>query len=275
MKKVYYLLSAVSMASLLTFSACNKDDDTPSVAAPACKLVKFVSNAEDYSTVEYNAQDKLIKISDYNGGELDEYIVLEYNSQGQVAKTVGYENGVLDWYTTFEYNAKGQISKATDFDSDNTSDYFTTYEYDANGNRTKSTSKEMQDGVTKTFTTLFEYSNGNLVKETENAGSTEQEVTTHEYYTDKEDKLRAFKEMAVGGFEEVGATPSKNLVKKSVRSSSGDSYTQTYTSSYVYEFNEKGFPVKEIASNVSSYTSGATTSTSSDTYSSSYEYQCK
>jgi hypothetical protein len=262
---------AILTTSLCLTTSCKKDDEdaTPNVVTTECLITKQTDSGGDINGIYiYDTQRRLIKFAEDESNASD-YATLEYDNSNRVTKILGYEEGKLDATTLIEYNSQGKWSKITETYEGETEVDITTAEYDGNGNRIKI------NNANSTYT--FEYSNGNLIKSVEtekNSGGTTvyTSTSTFEYYTDKENKLTAFEELYGLGYE---GTPSKNMVKKRSRISGGSTIPNVYT--YMYEYNEKGFPTKVTESNSDYDTNGDGKIDSLDTQSSSglYTYQCK
>lgn len=254
-RSTFFLSLALLMASLLLTTSCKKDNPDPIdpfKIEPACKLLKAISNDGYVEELSYDDKARLIKYSYQDG-----YWKYEYDNNNRVVKVLSYRGDTLQGTRVLEYNATGQWNKSTYTLAESNHVSVTTAEYDNNGNRIKIVSKDIDGNVR--FTRTFEYAGGNLTKETyveENQGSTDTRITAFEYYTDKGNKLREFYEVALIGY--LG-TPSKNMVKKEKYSS------QASSSTYAYEFNEQGFPIKWIRTKEGSPTQYTTT----------FEYLCK
>lgn len=231
-------LSLVTTA-ITILSSCNKDDGpTPGPdAILACKVTKIIDEDGEIVNVEYDSKDRITKMIDIEDGD-DYSQVYEYDNNNRVIKISYFDGTQPDGSSTVEYNSNGQWTKMLATESGDTDTYLA--EYDGNGNRTKITEKDQTNNTN--YTTTFEYANGNVMKETRTStvgGTPYTSTTAYEYYMDKEDKLKPLKELLSMGYT---GTASKNMVKKAT-------YTYSFGGStsidnYTYEYNDKGFPTK-------------------------------
>ncbi len=274
MKKIQCLLGAFSVAFLVSFSGCKEEKEVTPVTVPiACKPVRITPGTGEqnsYRELEYNAQNKLTKVTEYLNGVAGSYHSIDYNAAGQAVKATSYENNAVAWTALFEYNSRGQLTRQTNFNSANTSNFSSTFEYDADGNRTKAMYQGFHDGAEHTGTRLYQYSNGNLVERIENQGTPDEEVVTYEYFMDKEDALKFYMNVPLVYFlslSEGVETPNRNVLKKLTHTRKEDSNTYTSTKEFTYEFNDKGFPTVNHVKMTDSQGSGQ--------YAYTFRYECQ
>lgn len=273
---VLSLLGKTCVLVALLFSGCSKENDPdPAPARPACKVIKT-----DFSTgptnlisqFTYDSEDRIKEMVTTNGTQKFSSVSYEYNPQGQLTQQTTREyvyDAQLNEKTTtrtftFQYNAKGQafqyqgVVTSTDPTAPQGT-YAYACEYDSQGNRTKVTITS-SSGAPSVY--LYEYQDGNCTKATYRAGEASEFSIAYEYYLDRENKSRTSTSVSL-----LNSPANKNWVKK---------YTETYKSSpgsnttveNTYEFNDKGFPVKNTA--VSRFNNG-----SPFTSVTTFEYACQ
>ncbi len=96
---------------------------------------------------------------------------------------------------------------------------------------------QTQGGKDQTQVILYEYKDGDCVKATNTSDSFGETIFLMEYYPGQENKNREDATLYLSG-----GVPSKHMLKKSaVTSNDGSGFTSAFT----YEYNERGYPVKE------------------------------
>lgn len=269
MKKISIYLRALPLVALLAFFGCDRDKDvTPNT--PACIPVKQTLQTEGgrspelYVDIEYNAQEKPIRITSQAMGETGWYNLLEYDDKGHLTKTTYYVAGQVREYQVYEYNQAARLVKATYHDAGGSISATFSHEYDSKGNRIKTMYESKQWGGSPTSTTTtYEYAGGNLVRSIATGDGWSGSTTEYEYYLDREHKLGTYEATV------YGTVPNRNMLKKITQTYPNSGGSSTYTYDYTYEYNDKGFPTKMIWVSKGSQTPDVYTHTTS------YEYQCR
>jgi hypothetical protein len=269
MKRISIYLNVLPLVAFLTFSGCNREKDV-APNTPACKPVKQTIHSVDgtepdtHIAVEYNAQEKLSRVSVQTEGLTGQYSLLEYGPTGHLVKlTAYYSDGQVSNYQVYEYNQAGRLVKVTYHDADGTVSNTFTLEYDSNGNRVKTVSQSNASGTEQASSTTYEYAGGNVVRSTDTGGLFGGMVTEYEYYLDRENKLSTYEEIV------YGEVSSRNLLKKRTRTFPKSIEGFMYTSEFTYEYNDKGFPTKVISTSKNNQMPGIHTTEAL------YEYQCR
>ena len=243
-------------------------------------MAKTIHASDEYQTFQYDAQNRLVKVTDYYNNQVDEEFTYDY-SESQIIRKI-YEEGELLETLTYQ-TANGRVASSTVTEQDSVTDVFTdstgntttttsistavrttVYEHNAEGLLTKrlETNVFTRAGVptmTNRDTTSYTYQNGNLVTEVYSSPSG-RSTTTYEYYTDKKNSLLSW------GDDDwfLVSKPNKNPVKKITYV--GDQQTEAY--SFVYLYNAEGLILKETVTQ----TSGAQQQSPEST---DFEYNCK
>lgn len=224
-----FVVLAILATSFSLTTSCKKEEGHTSSGTISESLVTKETYSDGDNTVYmYDTQNRLIKLHD--GDSDSDNIQFAYDTNNRLAKIMNFANNVLKGSGVVAYNSQGKWTKITSSWPGEVDTDVTTAVYDADGNRVKIS--------TSTETYTFHYSDGNLIKSiytNKNSNAT----TTYEYYTDKQNKIGTFEEMSNLG---IGGTPSKNMLKKELFTSSHSS-TPTITH-YSYEYNAEGFPTK-------------------------------
>jgi hypothetical protein len=198
-----------------------------------CKVSSFGLPDEIGFVFNYDAIGKIININYTDYG--DEYrIFFTYNSLGQIIKTEYYDvyEGVteLTAYDVFTYNAQGQVIQFYENDGNIGAYFDVTYE--------GQTVKFSTDYYDSEF--IYQYSNGNVVKETINVtlyGDVYTETTTYQFDT----KRNFWKPLNIPQpFSTIYAwmESENNMTKETYTDFEGYSSTATYQ----YAYNSEGYP---------------------------------
>jgi hypothetical protein len=150
--------------------------------------------------------------------------------------------------------------------------------YDGMGNRIEII-KKANNKVYRSY--IFEYSNGNLIKQAKSYYNTDGSLQftnyyTYEYNMSKENKLASFESLTGHGHvteDRLGEepTPSKHMLK-TVKTMSSDGSAVSSSANFDYEYNDKGFPIKLTISGDDLNGDGQTNSNDVVLYT--YEYDC-
>ena len=290
MKKLR-LLVLLCVAGSLAFNGCKKGDGDPEVeveagggiTTPGGKTCTLTKQSEEggtyYETYEYDSQNRVVKVKEYDGNVLDDYTTISYGSSQIVVKdfegtatqadettTYNVSNGMVTGYTETEtYTNTGGVVET----------YASTYtfEHNSEGYLTKSKQVSTQSStepgsITNTYTyeTTFTYSNGNLVSEVESYGSGDVSTTTYEYYADIKNTLVLDDNLLI-------SKPNKNAVKKATRSTVHQGQTgSTSVTNYTYVVNSDKLITKSTRVEVDSFP-GQSSQTHTEIMN--YEYSCK
>lgn len=282
LKLLMLLLVAVSIG----FTGCKNNDDEPetktadgTIKTPSGKscLISKIKYDSEHEVIEYDSQNRPVKISYFDGTTLEGYETISYSSSQIVVKN--YDDGQLEETITFIVSngvVTGQTETYTRTDNGVTYTTVTqrTFEHNAEGFLTKMISNETTTSnpasATQSYktTTVYTYQNGNLTSEVstyiENGtNNTETRTSTYEYYTDKMNTLPFDEE------DFLLTKPNKNPVKKKTESHSQQG-SSTYISNYTYTYNSDGLITKKVDVNTSS-NPGSTPSTDETIF----EYNCK
>lgn len=276
--KISFSVLFLCLISLTFLNSCKKDEDdsNPTQTRPLCQISKLY-NADkptDYTLYQYDKQGKPLQSTNFFEGKEKAVLTYEYNPQGRLIKLTikdKYQRETMDVTDvfTFEYNAQGQVTKYTKARPIPQEGYYSeapyvaTCEYDAEGNRTKKTIT-FSNGAPPQVT-IFTYQNGNCIKSVSKAGSTFERIFKYEYYLDQENKTRPFDQTSVLAYQ-PGPMGNKNMLKKAITTDKENPEYINSTIQYTYEYNEKGFPTKNIIAYTSQHYSFTTTN--------SLEYEC-
>jgi len=257
----------------------SKVTDTVNNPIKACKIDRITYSGDDYQTYQYDSQNRIVKISDYYQGTIDEEFTYTY-SDTQIIKKI-YEEGELLETLTYHL-ANGRPSSSTTTEVDTITDVTT----DSTGNQTTKTSvrttvrsttfqhnaegfltqKIETNNITQTGnptystadTSTYTYFNGNLNTEVYTSGPSK--VTkTYEYYTDKTNTLP----VEVDDDEFLLTKPSKNPPKKITTAYKTGTDTSTYVSTITYTYDSEGLITK------------GTFAEGQQSYSTDFLYNCK
>ncbi|MDJ1469574.1 hypothetical protein QNI19_11300 [Cytophagaceae bacterium DM2B3-1] len=222
----------------ITFS-CKKDDEPTTPAVNNDCLVTREEDAEDYVLLEYNADGKIIKTASYDktkSNALESTLFTDY-VDGKVEKIRifynGKTSGTPDITAMATTDASGKIQTLTAPFLGGVSST-ATFTYSGN-NITKITRNDTQY--------RYEYDgNGNLTKIFYKIGSQTEELLTEYTYDDKPNPHRTYVALLVFGvvFGDIADVVSAN---NPISSKSYDGNTVSSTSTYVYTYNDKGFPL--------------------------------
>ena len=267
------LLKVIVLAGLSLLSSCKDNDVEPSPVEqkPACQLTSIFINSNE-SKFEYDVNDQLIKFI----GAYNNYIKFGYKNNRVEELTYYYDNDeskVTD-IDKIEYNSSGQWTRHS---------YFLSKDedlavYDETENRIEIINKA-NDIVYRSY--IFEYSNGNLIKQSKSNYNTDGSFSftsyyTYEYDVNKENKLASFESLI--GYRYLTETrlgqeptPSKHMLK-TVKTLLSDGSTVSMSASFEYEYNDMGFPTKLTISGGDLNGDGETNSNDVLVYT--YQYDC-
>ena len=106
MKKALKISAIIALLFIIVITSCKKDKKVETLVSNEinCYLTSVLEDDENI-TLSYNADNKLIKVTDSSSVEW--FGTCEYNSIGQLVKMSSYNNGELSDYDTIIYNANG------------------------------------------------------------------------------------------------------------------------------------------------------------------------
>ncbi|WP_146153642.1 hypothetical protein [Adhaeribacter arboris] len=244
--------------------------------ASFCRVAKLydLNDTTQYTLYQYGYQNRVLQAKGYYKGKEKSTITYEYNNLGQLITVDVRErnfdfaqeyNGGYHQVYTFEYNSQGQVAKyvTSDLQNNNPGPIFETIcTYDSEGNRIKTTTTVLATALTAV--SYFTYENGNCVKAIINEGQESERTNLYEFDLTKENKLQAF-EQASNLSNLLGPTANKNMLLLETRSYKV--YTATSgTFEFFQEYNDQGYPTKQIFTRTSSYGQGTTSRL--------FEYDC-
>lgn len=243
MKKFLCLFSALT----LVLTSCSSDDEnSENLILP--KTVSYTySDAEednDKAVVEYNG-NKIVSTS-YTENDKEVYTytgdlitkIVDFASEGNISSTneFTYENGKL------------KIDLLTEISENNTYISNTVYTHNNDGTISYKTYSDINTTDDyKTSEGVLTYSNGNLIKKTENYKEGSSYVKTYEYDT----KSNPFKNIL--GYNlliDYDTTSNLNNVTKMTNVYNNGNSGSTNVFIYTYEYNDKGYPVKQVETNL-------------------------
>ncbi len=235
------------MSAVVFFNSCSSNDDNEP-AEKKLLLSKVTTTYYDdptnlktsVETSEYNSQGQLIKNVFKNG-----ISIIEYNNDKPI-KIYNYNNKQeLIYYSQFFYTGN-QLNKVESIYPDSTSNRTLTYSYNPNGQLISSSLCQSTDCSSPGITT-YTYSGDNVSVESTTYGKTIVINLKDEYvydnkltpYTNTNKYLRLFMGRTV--------TLSKNnyTANRSYFKNNGN-WEPGETTTYTYEYNNSGLPVKAI-----------------------------
>ncbi|MDM1555763.1 hypothetical protein HX126_14460 [Chryseobacterium indologenes] len=242
--KNYLFLGLVSATAL--FNSCSSDDNDAN--GKKLLLSKVTTTYYDdpskpkttVETSEYNSQGELIK-SAYNGGN----VIFEY-SNGKPIKANYYNNKQqLDYYSKFYYTGN-QLNKVESIYENSNSNRTLTYTYNPNGQLASSSLCQSTDCSNPSMIS-YTYSGDNVSVETSLLGGTIPITDKSEYtydnklspYTNTNKYLRILMGRAI-----TLSTNNYTIDKNSFKNN--DNWVPSETTTYTYEYNSSGLPVKAI-----------------------------
>jgi hypothetical protein len=234
MKKTLLILVAATLALLPT--SCKKettktDNGGGNGAATTCLVISV-----DGGAIVYDAQNRITSMN--QDGQAATYT---YSGNKAIVAIIGDSMNVNAEYTLNSSNYPASGKFVTSYMGIPITLNFT-YTYDSEGHCTKSKQSITFFGQELNSIVDYEYTNGNLTKETayDEVTPEEKDVTTYTYFTDKTDS-RALS-MSKTFIIDVQGKGSKNLIKQSVTTDlDGSSVIVNYT----YEYDATGKVTKE------------------------------
>lgn len=244
MKKILCLFGALA----LVLTSCSSDDEnSENLILPKTVTYKYsdaegdndkaviVYNGNKIVSAGYSASDK--EVYTYTGDLITK--IEDFASEGNISSTneFTYENGKL------------KIDLLTEISGDNTYISKTVYTHNNDGTISYVTYSDVNTiDDNKTSEGVLTYSNGNLVKKTENYKAGSSYIKTYEYDT----KNSPFKNVL--GYNllidyDTMATQN-NVTKMTNVYSNGESGGSTSVFTYTYEYNDKEYPVKQVETNL-------------------------
>jgi hypothetical protein len=232
----------LKVKSLLVFfvavfiTACDKDDPAPVIK---CYLTNSSYSSSGGSSSQdvynYSSDNQLTTVVSTETGASPTTTTVTYDSKGNISK-IQYGFGHLELL----YDANNNLIQEDDFDG-TALDSRRTFEYNSSNQMTKEQYYKIgaNNTATKDAYATFEYANTtskNPVRRKElNVDATIDEIIEYQY----DDK-----KTPTGDFLNIGLTDSRsenNVTKEITKDNLG---TTLYTQSYVYEYNDKGYPTK-------------------------------
>ena len=255
MKKTLLILVAATWALLPT--ACKKSTTTTTDNGGGNAGTTCLITSLDSGTVSYDAQNRISSLN--VDGQQATYV---YNGTKVVIAISGDSMDATAEYNlnSMNYPATGKLT--TSFSGiPVTLNY--TYTYNAEGLCTQSKQSVAFFGQEMVSITDYEYTNGNLTKETtyNESSPEEKDITTYTYITDKTDS-RALS-LSKAFIANVQGKGSKNLIKQSTLTTSDGS---TVITDYSYTYDSTGKVISETQTDLDS---GEISSVST------YGYTCK
>ena len=244
MKKILCLFGALT---LVLVSCSSDDENSENLILPKTVTYKY-SDAEgdnDKAVVLYNG-NKIVSAS-YSVSDKEVYTYIgdfitkieDFASEGNISSTneFTYENGKL------------KIDLLTEISGDHTYISKTVYTHNNDGTISYVTYSDINTtDENKTSEGVLTYSNGNLVKKTNNYEGGSSYSKTYEYDT----KNNPFKNVL--GYNlliDYDTTVNLNNVTKMTNVyDNGGAGGSTNVFTYTYEYNDMGYPVKQVETNL-------------------------
>jgi YD repeat-containing protein len=239
-RRYSYPCTIVALLLLLTIPLACKKKDEPSAPLPAVKLACQQVRVEDeagYNLFEYNTDQRIIKVATYDkGNTLESTLWTDYNGN-KLDKIRAYYNGKTsgtpDFTATATTDAEGNILTLTGpFLGGTPSTASFTY------------TGRLVTSITRNTTVYrFEYDGkGNIVKTFYKIGNQAEELLYENTYDTQVNSSQNYVALLIFGvvFGNVSEvfSPNNALTQKTYNGN-----TVKYTDSFVYTYNDKGFPL--------------------------------
>jgi len=275
MRKITFLISLV-LITVTTILSCDKDEETKPQEKklyPTSNIYYDQSEIDGKATFEYDVNKRLSKINWGTNG--DYYSQYEYNTDNELIKVVEYDNNEMCYYDSLEYNANGQLIKIYSYDFYNSKSESSKTHYISTFLGSSLESNFFDDKVKYFSETILngwvtlEYNNEGFITKTSGYSTTgiltgyhineyddEGNITNEKFYwlddsnvinTNKydeiiceyDDKINPFKYLN-GAFLDGSAT--NNVIKKTWIEHYGENYTDVST--FTIEYNDDNYPLK-------------------------------
>lgn len=169
---------ALGLSLLLLVFSCKKDEKNEQT----CRITKVqIEGTNTYAFIyTYDSNGKLIK------SDLGQGLYSTYTWETNKVTVSNYCNNQLSSKEEFTLNNKGQAASSAYYSGGTTLSKNTSFSYNSEGYLIQKTSTLASDN-SKTDTYTFEYTNGNLTKETHaySYSGLPSSETTYEYYPEK------------------------------------------------------------------------------------------
>ncbi|OYU96439.1 MAG: hypothetical protein CFE21_08575 [Bacteroidetes bacterium B1(2017)] len=232
MKKLNLLLIAFV---ILAGTACKKDKttDEPTASTPVtftnCLMTKEVMGDGSYSDYTYNSNKQLTRFYRFTSGDNSKLDLLYTYSGNAVTIT---KSGESKPYQIYYLNSKGFADSLYSANFSGTTKYYFNY------NSAGELIKKIISGEFTNSTILYEYTRGNITKETTIDKSSTSTIT-YDYYYDNVNHLAKTEQARI-------FTPSNKNLTKSL--TIGTSLYGTYS----YDFDSDNKPIKWTFTNTNS-----------------------
>jgi len=246
------------VVAALSLTACgDKDDDAqPVLDQTACKLTQ-VTDEDETSVVEYNANGYISKITMTEADGEDESVYVTtytYDASNKLIKEEYTLDGENDGYTTYEYS-NNLISKSKGY-YDGELQYTAAYTYDSNNRITAIT--EVENGSEEQYSITFAYNSGGNVSQMDTKFMNETFMSVK--YENYDNKLTPF--AAIKGMANPYGGSSKNNPGKETMTFYLSGEPESTVTNYTYQYNSNNLPTK-----ITETSEGSTTV-------SNFTYQC-
>ncbi|WP_157558022.1 hypothetical protein [Niabella aurantiaca] len=244
MKRI--LASTILLVLIVSITSCRKKDQTSDLPQKKVYLSKIITSEESYTTFEYDEQGRMTKQSTYNFAGLYLSYLFYYNTQGQLSSCEqDYTDPSRPGYKfIYSYNADGTIDKMSQTVESGELLFSVSYL-----NTTSGMSLIMKDEAGAN-TSKIEYAFIPGTKNTKelkyyifnNTDESWQMVLHHVLTYDTKTAPYTFYPtgfLSPIGFDELHTlTPRENNILSIKDEDIGS------TSSFTYEYNEEGYPIK-------------------------------
>ncbi|MCJ8164078.1 hypothetical protein MKJ04_04435 [Pontibacter sp. E15-1] len=222
---------------------------------PACLLTEINSGDRGQSSkYYYDANDKLLRIEKFNKGSNQApyaiTITYEYDAKGKILKANYDYDGVPKYYISYEYDAKGRLIKATDYVLNNVQHdlyRYALYEYTAASLVARKVNHFVFGviGNTSVGSETYEYKNGDVSKIQMYSSSGVEAGSIEITYDDKASIYSSLPQVYTSPI-----ASSHNIVTYELKDTKGSTIINNpysvNSSTYSYEYNEQGFPIKQV-----------------------------
>ncbi len=226
-------LVSVCIISLFLLPGCEKENPEIKPADKDFLLSKILTEGKLYQEYIYNNNRKLIRVNYYYDDSVYHFESYTYNSEGK-AVVKEYSD---DYYETYEYDESGRYVKLNQHDNDGEIYRVTEFTYDSNG--------QIEKGVinfrdVETWNISYSYdSSGNVVTRIEGPEQGSQfsrSLSEFEYDDKKNPRYNWGLPTDIVQYNNPLRYYNENMLSCAL--------PPNYI--YQYEYNEDGYPVKEI-----------------------------
>ncbi|MHC2991020.1 hypothetical protein OB13_05270 [Pontibacter sp. HJ8] len=249
MKLKNSFLPAMLFFGVVALSSCEKSEQNeadPTFDKGA--LSHVMMDSSEVTSFRF-AGKQLTQVNHYDkeSGEIESFEKFERDDKGRLVKATSYigKSQAIMSEQVYTYNDKGELSKTnTAYFTDGKPDYntYATYEYDAAKKLSKKSvheGTEGKEGVLKSFTKYEVLPNGNYSQEkqyiVDATGLAKLFSTTTNSFDANQNPFHEFAEPGT-------ASSPNNLIRSTAVVHNSK---KTYTHSYLYKYDERGYPISQ------------------------------